>query len=68
MRVKGFGEIEDEIGRGRKQLAHYRLDFVVNGEPRDFIAERLQRVFELIEHRIDRRLERVLCVEENYVH
>jgi hypothetical protein len=59
-----LGEVEDEVGCFDCQLVDERLNFGVDREPPRGMTATEESVLELVQHRINRWLERVLAVED----
>ena len=63
-----LGEIEHERGIGGAKRSDHRHDVVRDRNARHAVAERRQRAFDLLEHRIVRRLRRIRAMEQGDVH
>jgi hypothetical protein len=66
--VKRLRQVEHEIGRSALEPRHDRCDVIVYSEGLDVMTETAKCGGQLIEHRIDRRLERVGVVQERDLH
>src|SRR5687767_12738523 len=65
---EGLGDVDDEIGSGAAERGYEWLDALVDLDRLDVVAQAPERVRELTEHGVDRRLGRVPGVQKGDLH